>query len=191
MHECGRGLEHARGQAAVEYLITYAWVFIAIAVIIGVLYSLVGIREIHIQEACTAAPGWYCDALRFSIRDEPLGERRILKMNGSLANGLGFGAVPTELNITIAAPALEGTYTIRAVGCSPPHCCTGPVPCGGYITPSLVMSGGELSVYLSIPYTGDAIPPGSMFRVRFALAYNSSVTGSALRTAGTLYRRST
>lgn len=165
------------GQAAVEYLITYAWVFALIAIIVGILYSLVGIREIHIQEACTAAPGWWCDAVRFSIRDEPLAGARILKINGSISNGLGFGVRVAEMNVTLVAP-LQGEYTLR------------PGLSGAYISPEAVPPGGELTLYLGIPHD-TPIPPGTMFRIRFALAYSSDVTGTALRTAGTLYKRST
>ena len=57
---------HYRFQSAMEYLMTYGWAVLVIALILGTLYYLGLFNSPQVVNGCIAQPGFYCENLVFN-----------------------------------------------------------------------------------------------------------------------------
>ncbi len=57
--------EAKRLQSAMEYLMTYGWAILIIALVLGILWYL-GVFSPQIPSGCVALPGFYCQSLVYS-----------------------------------------------------------------------------------------------------------------------------
>ncbi|MCX8205857.1 MAG: hypothetical protein N3H30_01365 [Candidatus Micrarchaeota archaeon] len=94
-----------RGQAAMEYLMTYGWALIAIVVVLSVLYS-VGVfdPQQYMSEECMFQPSLQCKSMQLS------------KQSGTftliLHNGLGYRIIRPSGKITFLSTGQEIPYAI-------------------------------------------------------------------------------
>jgi hypothetical protein len=168
------GNKSKKGQAALEYLVTYGWALILIFGIIALLYAYVFKPEFYVAESCNMAPGIDCGT--FTLAQE--GTDMILTLN--LANGMDFAIVPQQINITtqnfLEAGEIIYTWDNDDSGASTI----------ASVLPSTVNSKDDMQIKFRFDATGKEIPrPATLQRMKFAMAYNIP-TGSTYRTAGIL-----
>lgn len=81
-----------KGQAAIEYLMTYGWAVLILVSVLGLLYSMGVLNpQSYAQEECIFQPSLRCDSLAL----DPNGNVRI-----SLVNGMGFPIKLTSYSIS-------------------------------------------------------------------------------------------
>jgi len=160
-----------KGQAALEYLVTYGWALILIFGVIALLYAYVFKPEFYVAESCNMAPGIDCGT--FSLAQS--GTNMILTLN--LANGMDFAIEPRQINITTQnfLESGEVTYTWNSGESTIVS-----------VLPSTVGARGDMQIKFEFDLTGKEIPrPATLQRMKFAMAYKIP-TGSTYRTAGIL-----
>ena len=172
------GNKSKKGQAALEYLVTYGWALILIFGVIALLYSYVFKPEFYVAESCNMAPGIDCGT--FTLAQS--GTNMTLTLN--LANGMDFAIEPQQVNITTQnfLDAGETTYTWSSLtrACSP--------NCMANVN-STVSARGDMPMTFWFDSTGKEIPkPATLQRMQFAMSYKitQSQTGAIYRTAGIL-----
>ncbi len=97
-----------RGQAAVEYLMTYGWAILILVTVLGILYS-VGILnpQSYTQEECLFQPSLKCESLSLNTNGE---------VGITLRNGMGFPIRITGVEISYEGKACSGNNPARIVG---------------------------------------------------------------------------
>ncbi|MEM2974660.1 MAG: hypothetical protein QW112_03505 [Candidatus Micrarchaeia archaeon] len=177
MHKIPIRIGSKKGQAALEYLVTYGWALILIFGIIVLLYAYIFKPEFYVAESCDMAPGIECGTFTL-VRS---GNEMVLNLR--LSNGMDFEIKPREINITAKdfLDAGEKTYTWQRDGtCYPIGSCTARAPLS-------VPSRGEMSISFSFPLEWREAPrPATLQRMKFSMSYEITETGSVHRTAGIL-----
>ena len=156
-----------KGQAAMEYLITYGWAILVIFVIIAVLYSSIFKPEFYAQERCEMAPGIECSPMKMALK--PINDEIQLRM--ILTNSMGYDIEVLEVNYTVDST----TFAWKA----------------GYPGGSIDEVNWKDGEDNELIYNFDKdvfkkTNPGSMQRIKFAILYNitSPVVSGPYRTAG-------
>jgi len=142
-----------KAQSAMEYLMTYGWAILIIAVVLGALFSLgVFSGSSLLGTSCVASPGYYC-------------QNPVLSTSGALTFSFGQNTGATVYNAIIyvepqsqspgsSAPFFSSNYT--TIGTYPA------LASGQTVTPSIAISG----------FSGK--PIGTPFSGYIWLSYNSS-----------------
>ncbi len=90
-----------RGQAALEFLMTYGWAILVVMTVIGALaYFGVLNPTIMLPEKCTLQMGLYCKDHLIQIAPIPGQTYRNNSVILQLENGMGKGIIITEVNVT-------------------------------------------------------------------------------------------
>lgn len=94
-----------RGQAAIEYLMTYGWALVAIVVVLSVLYS-VGVfdPQKYMNEECMFQPSLQCKSMQLSQKEGTF----VL----ALHNGLGYKILRPQGKVTFLSTGQEIPYAI-------------------------------------------------------------------------------
>lgn len=177
-----RGKEWRKGQIAMEYLITYGWALVIIAVIMAMLYSTIFKPEFYIAEACNMAPGLECNPQTTQLKgaETPEGAYLSLMLTNLMTYDITFNSL--EFTTTDLAAPGEMTYTISCI----PSCSACSTDCesrgGWYVgTPGIAKGNSSL---IEVLFKGDKPVPGKLYRIKFVLNYTISETGTKHRTAG-------
>ncbi|MBI2449887.1 hypothetical protein HYV49_06375 [Candidatus Pacearchaeota archaeon] len=111
-----------RGQAAMEFLITYGWAILAAIVVIGVLAFFLTNPGRFTSNSCALTAPFTCEehrvnstAVAFVIRNGAAESYDILEVNSTSTDGTSCGVVFSPELVITASDA----ETINAVGCSP------------------------------------------------------------------------
>ena len=166
------GYKSKKGQAALEYLVTYGWALILIFGIIALLYAYVFKPEFYVAESCNMAPGIDCGT--FVLAQSASGNDMVLTLN--LANGMDFAIEPQQINITTQnfLQAGEVIYTWNKGE-------------SWATIPQSVSSRSDMQMIFPFSSAGKEIPrPATLQRMKFAMSYKITQTGSIYRTAGLL-----
>jgi len=150
-----------KAQSAMEYLMTYGWAILIIAVVLGALFSLgVFSGSSLLGTSCIASPGYYC-------------QNPVLSTSGTLTFSFGQNTGATVYNAIIWVANQSTTP-----GLSTPFF-TAKSFVGNMSYPNGLTSGQTIPVSISLPgYNGVAI--GTPFSGYVWLAYNSmSPSGQA------------
>jgi len=120
-------MSKARGQAALEFLMTYGWAILVVLVVIGTLaYFGVLNPSVLLPEKCTLQMGFYCKDHQINQDNSEVSLR--------LENGMGKGIIVTRLKVgditeSLYCDAGVGNYTgtMPVLGCNETDCsaCTG------------------------------------------------------------------
>jgi hypothetical protein len=86
----------AKGQAAMEFLVTYGWAILLILVIMAILYSSIFKPEFFVAERCDIGPGIACDSFYLNITN---GNQ--LNFTLKAHNTIGFKVNITQINFTL------------------------------------------------------------------------------------------
>ncbi|MGC9190432.1 MAG: hypothetical protein ACP5FR_00770 [Candidatus Micrarchaeia archaeon] len=54
-------LKHAKLQSAMEYLMTYGWAILVIAIVLAALFNMNVFSQFHVPTACYSSTGFYCE----------------------------------------------------------------------------------------------------------------------------------
>jgi len=152
-----------KAQSAMEYLMTYGWAILIIAVVLGALFSLgVFSGSSMLGTSCIASPGYYC-------------QNPVLSTSGALTFSFGQNTGATEYNAIIWVANQSTTPTTS----SPFFTTKSFVGNYSYSSPSGLASGQTITVSILLPgYSSAAI--GTPFSGYVWLAYNSmSASGQA------------
>jgi hypothetical protein len=160
-----------RAQSAMEYLMTYGWAILIIAVVLGALFSIgVFSGTSLLGTACVASPGFYCGGLFYS------------HTTGNILINLGQNSGTGWTN-TMFAYAPQGTATV------------GGIPSVLFYSPNSLLSGQVISGMM-LPATSSASTPvgtstaGSIWAcyvTATGAAISSAAAGTCSTTAGTVY----
>ncbi len=119
-----------KAQSAMEYLMTYGWAILIIAVVLGALFQLGVFSGSSLTgSACVAAPGFYCQNAELQ--------------NTAGDNGLAF-TFGQSLGVTIYNIALACSYSANAIG-YPYLTPFNDLSAGGSILPTLGTAGTSLT----------------------------------------------
>ncbi len=148
-----------RGQAALEFLMTYAWAILVVIIIIGALaYFGVLNPDTLVPDKCTFATGLACQDFSYTY-DSTAGTGTI---NLVLVNGLGKTIEITQLNFT--SEQIQGAND--------------PTQCGATFTTPITVENGN-SQAVSVSGTG-CMPrdTGRKIRVKGLLTYQFTNVGA-------------
>ncbi len=101
-----------RSQSAMEYLMTYGWAILIIAVVLGALYSLGVFSNLGTVTACVAQSGFLCSQLAFNASTR--GPTGLPSVTVKVGNGyqawtnVYFAVVPQGQKITDTSVGNEG-----------------------------------------------------------------------------------
>ena len=179
MFEKGKQRRHAlKLQSAMEYLMTYGWAILIIAVVLGALFSL-GVFGNLLGNHCVTTPGWSCISATLSTSGlltmtigQATGSTIYLKNAAcsSVANSAGY---PSYNN--------SGAYTLTAaantVGVSFSTGIDGPVTNGQTFTLNVPCFSSSTQSFSS---TGTSYTLGQSFTGYVWLNYSLSPTGSPI-----------
>ena len=143
-----------KAQSAMEYLMTYGWAILIIAVVLGALFSLgVFSGSSLLGTSCVASPGYYC-------------QNPVLSASGALTFSFGQNTGATEYNAIIyVEPESQSP-----VSSSAPFFPSNYTPIGTYST---LASGQTINPTISISgFSGK--PIGTPFTGYVWLSYNGS-----------------
>jgi hypothetical protein len=148
-----------RGQAAMEFIMTYGWAILVVLVMIGALaYFGVLNPKNYLPEKCVAAPGFNCKD--YQVQDNSGGN---MKFSLALENKLGSSVDIKSVNVTYAKGATVYSDT-----------------CGG-VTPTLQADG---QVTLACTFGGATSPGvGQPVTVNAVVKYQDTVNGIFPHTA--------
>ncbi len=100
-----------KGQAAMEYLMTYGWALVALVVVIAALMATGAFDPSYlIAEECTLQPDLSCGGHVLYLE----GDETILKFK--VNNGLGYPIYITGVNITMSNQEMYDDYDLDPVG---------------------------------------------------------------------------
>lgn len=174
-----------KGQAAMEYLITYGWALVIIVVIMAVLYSTIFKPEFYIAEACNMAPGLECNPQTMQLKgvDSPdKGAYLLLNLTNLMTYDITLNSL--EFATTDLAVPGERTYVINCI----PSCSACGPDCTSkgnwYIGTPQIVKGNTTRI--EVLFKGDKPAPSKLYRIKFVLNYTISETGTKHRTAGIL-----
>jgi len=172
--------KYRKGQAALEYLITYGWALIIIIGIITLLYSYIFKPEFYVVESCSMAPGIECGT--FTLTKSADGNNMILDL--ILKSEMNFNITIQEFNLTTTNFLDSGEVIYswnQTAGCYSPYYCT------ANIKPTAVAERSDFSAVFSATVRSYPAPrPATLQRMKFAILYKIVETGSIHRTAGIL-----
>ncbi len=96
-----------KGQAAIEYLMTYGWAVLILVSVLGLLYSMGVLNpQSYAQEECIFQPSLRCDSLSL----DPNGNVKV-----SLINGMGFPINLNDYSISYKGQECSSTSAAREV----------------------------------------------------------------------------
>jgi hypothetical protein len=135
-----------KAQSAMEYLMTYGWAILIIAVVLGALFSLgVFSGSSLIGTSCIAAPGYYC-------------QNPVLDTSGTLTFSFGQNTGSTIYNVTICAEpeSISPDTAYPFFGPTNPNCTTtayNSLNSGQTVSPSITITGFS-GKPVGTPFTG-------------------------------------
>jgi hypothetical protein len=156
-----------KAQSAMEYLMTYGWAILIIAVVLGALFQLgVFSGGTLVGSACVAAPGFYC--------------QNIVLQNTAADNGIAF-TFGQNLGVTIYNIAMACAATSNSQG-FPSGASFNDINSAGSWVPSLgtagasIISGGTLNIGITtgtnnipcVSSTGKLVGVGSAIGTPFS-----------------------
>ncbi|MBN2122138.1 hypothetical protein JW721_03715 [Candidatus Micrarchaeota archaeon] len=96
-----------KGQAVMEYLMTYGWALVALILVIGALLATGAFNPSYlVSEECTLQPDLSCTGHVLSVDND--GDF-VLKFR--ISNGLGYDIMPESLNVTTSD---QEVYSLEA-----------------------------------------------------------------------------
>jgi hypothetical protein len=173
-----------RGQAALEYLMTYGWALIIVLVIVSILYATIFKPEFYIIEKCDTAPDLECVQDRIKLAITADGTNLFF----DLVNSMGYDI--NIMNVTFYPEGLTGdAYSITCTSdrCTNCKCIGCSRNCKSNIEgPS--MKNGETKKFGIYMYNVPA-DVGKMYKIKFVINYNITETGTVHKTAGVVNAR--
>jgi len=151
-----------KAQSAMEYLMTYGWAILIIAVVLGALFSLgVFSGTSLLGTTCIASSGYYCSGLVYSHTNNQI-TATIGQSTGATYYGVGIAYVP------------QGTAT------------TNGVPSATFlgIPGNTLASGQTVSVSLTVPGYSAPVAVGTTTAGSIWLAYSTSSSASGTLCTG-------
>jgi len=103
-----------KGQAAMEYLMTYGWAILIVLAIIGILVYLVRPQQV---ESCNVALPFQCEQNKYAINSSQIVKLSLVNL-GSIAYNITnakCGSSTSTLN-TVITPGSNATLTINCAG---------------------------------------------------------------------------
>ena len=170
---------HKKGQAALEYFVTYGWALILVLGIIALLYAYVFKPEFYVVESCNMAPGLECNY--FMLQKSLSSDEMILNL--SLKSEADFAIDLQEINITATnfiEPG-EKTYTWHKVG-GMDVCDTN---CSATVPQMYIGERGDINATFKFDLNGNPPPkPATLQRMKLSILYKINETQTSHRTAG-------
>lgn len=153
----------SKGQAAVEFFLTYGWAIIIILAIMAILYSTIFKPEFYVAEQCQIAPGLACDNFKLV----PAAGNAV-NLTLQAHNTMGFDINITSMNFTLTDPTTGSTVN------SLYDTVIGPLN-----------DGDSFNVTVSFPVSS-AASPGTLYTIKFSANFtDNDVTPTTMhRTAG-------
>ncbi len=148
--ECRAGTARLRGQAMMEYLVTYGWAILALFLVIALLIAsgAFSSNSFSAQE-CTFQPNLPCGPFIIYLDSSPGPTNGQAVVNFTLTNGLGFTINVTGINYTTTDMGLPGRNTVA-----------------GSLANSEVLPGGNISFGQN--FSGARQPSPKSFRSLYA-----------------------
>jgi hypothetical protein len=103
-----------KGQAAMEYLMTYGWAILIVLAIMGILVYLVKPQQV---ESCNVALPFQCEQNKYAINSSQIVKLSLVNL-GSIAYNITdakCGSSTSTLN-TVITPGSNATLTINCAG---------------------------------------------------------------------------
>ncbi len=146
-----------KGQAAIEFLATYGWAILVVAVIMAILYSSIFKPEFYVAERCDIAPGITCSKFYLTKTNQGL------NLTVHMYNSFGFNANITQVNFTLKDRINNKEYMKSASG-----------------FPIIVNNGESFnaSVLFNVGDTSE-IPSGTLYSIYFRIGFKNSDLPSA------------
>jgi hypothetical protein len=178
-----------KGQAAMEYLLTYGWALVIIALIMAILYSTIFKPEFYVAESCNMAPGLECNPQMMSLKSltgPKEGANLSFELTNSMTYNINFSTL--EFVVSDLSAAGEKHYTISCI----PSCIScsssdgsGECEASGVwkVTPSIARGN---ATRIEVLFYGNHPIPNKLYRIKFILNYTINETGTKHRTAGIL-----
>ena len=136
-----------KAQVSMEYLVTYAWAFIALLVVVALLFSSNFLASFKPQDSCTFTPDYPCYS--FVSYKNPAG-KNVLTLN--VTNGFGY-----PIKIRNVSLSKQGGQTIAATVVEP------------NLLPKIIDSNGRID--LKLTYEDNATDAGDPIEVYVSMAY--------------------
>ena len=160
-----------KGQAAMEYMITYGWAIVIILAVMTILYSTVFRPEFYVAERCDMAPGVICDNFKLETINP-----NAVKLTLAMHTAMGFKIKPEKIDFGFTEPG-ESVEDASV-----------------YIGPTLgeIIDGEE--ILLTHTFAVDKTPKsGNLYKIKFFMNFsNRDVTPIVYhRTAGIINVRVT
>ena len=166
-----------RQQSALEFIVTYAWVLIIIAVFLGVIFlaSYLNRPSTYLPASCNIQPSFPCAQSILSYNSVATPKFTIIFTN-DLGTGMLFTA--NSMNVTVTSGPGSSATSHYLGNCTPTFAPTGtPVICRAEIPNITAQSGTEFSTSFGISYQ---VCSGASSSTCAAQSYTS--TGSSVQT---------
>jgi len=159
---------HFRAQSAMEYLMTYGWAILIIAVVLGALFSL-GLfsGSTLLGTSCVATPGWLCSSpilshttgqLSFTLgQNNGYQIANLTIACAAASNTLGLPVATTPNNIA----TYNGFYAVNAIGYAGVGSTTGKPAAGSTNGGTALASGATVGVTNLACYQSSGTPLGA------------------------------
>ena len=145
----------AKGQAAMEFLVTYGWAILLILVIMAILYSSIFKPEFYVAERCDIGPGISCDSFYLNITN---GNQLNLTLKAH--NTLGFKVNITQINFTLQDRSTGKKYEKT-------------------VTDSKIVGDQEQFNYSVLFINIDPSPsPGVLYNIYFTISFKNNETAN-------------
>lgn len=160
-------MKDKKGQAALEFLMTYGWAILVVLVVIGALaYFGVLNPNILVPEKCTLATGISCDDYTMSATDD---------LMFRFGNGMGRDVIVTKVNVTGTPGTAGGSASAECVNST-------------FTTPNdLISNGGsrEIIVPCTVAFTESSRKSKASIQITYHYAdsdstFSHTVTGELM-----------
>jgi len=158
-----------KAQSAMEYLMTYGWAILIIAVVLGALFSLgVFSGASLLGTTCIASSGYYCSGLVYN------------HANNQLTATIGQNTGATYYGVAIAY-APQGTATTNGIPSVTFSAISG-------LSGNTLLSGQTVNVFLTVPGYSTPVSVGTTTAGSLWLAYSTnSLVSTCIGASSCLY----
>ena len=159
-----------KAQSAMEYLMTYGWAILIIAVVLGALFSLgVFSGTSLLGTTCIASSGYYCSGLVYSHTNNQI-TATIGQSTGATYYGVAIAYAPQGTATTSGIPSIS--FSAISTVSSPS------------LSSNTLMSGQTVSVSLTVPGYSAPVAVGTTTAGSIWLAYSTSSSASSTLCTG-------
>jgi hypothetical protein len=158
----------SKGQAAMEYLVTYGWaLLLLVAIIAALLASGVFSASAFVQRECTFQPDFQC--WPFVLYKGGTAATASTYLSTQFHNGFGYPIKITEINYTVENIGAEGVRTVQS----------GDVPTG------VIEQGGNITITQEFAGTTRQPSVGEMKTIKVTVTYvNCALAGTPATCTG-------